>query len=131
MRPQNWPALLDTHVEAARRTPFAWGRHDCLSFVCDWHRLMTGRDVFASWRGAYDNETGARRLIVEAGLDGMAAVGGFLFGAARAAPRHARRGDIVLAGKSFGLMTGRAGAFAGETGLVFLPALQFEQAWCV
>lgn len=131
MRPQNWPSLLDEYVRAAKAKQFAWGSHDCLTFATDWHRAITGLDAFAPWRGAYDSETGARRLIVEAGAQSMADAGQILFGAPNAVLRMAKRGDIVLVRKSFGIVTGRVGAFVGEDGLVLLPAIEFEQAWTV
>lgn len=131
-RPENWPLLLDGYLKQARRTAFVWGSHDCLTYACGWHQVLTGRDVFAAWRGRYDSETAARRLIVDAEAQDMIDVGRILFGKPLAnGVRLAKRGDIALVRKSFGIVCGREAAFAGEAGQIFLRAAEFEQAWAI
>lgn len=52
---------LSDYLDAASRTPFAWGRHDCCQFVRRWVQAGTGRDPAAGWR--YDTEMGAALLV--------------------------------------------------------------------
>lgn len=131
MRPDNWPRLLDEYVEAVKRTPFAWGQLDCITYVCGWHRLMTGRDVYAPWRGKYDSEIGAARLIVATGCASRIELGDLLFGNAMPVAR-AGRGDIVCDGEAFGLHLGRAISYLGaERALTFVPAIGMRAAWRV
>lgn len=134
MRPQDWPALLDGYIEQARRTPFAWGVNDCVTFSCGWHSLMTARDVHAPLRGHYDNETAAFRIMLEHGVHGMEEAGRFLFGEPR--PLHGPggnafigRGDIVYAEGALGICAGASGAFLSKDGLTFLRHDKFELGW--
>jgi hypothetical protein len=130
VRPQNWPRLLDEHLQRAKRTAFAYGSFDCVTFVCDWHKLMTGADVYGPWRGRYDSKLGADRLIVETGARSFLELGGVLFGKDKWLPK-AGRGDIACNGKAFGLHLGRAVAYLGPHGLSFLPPISMRMAWSV
>lgn len=64
-----------------RRERFVWGRTDCLMSVCAYVAAVTGTDPAAPWRGTYDDEAGARRILAAGGgvlammRGGMAAVG--------------------------------------------------------
>lgn len=95
MRPQDWPAQLDGYVGAARRTPFAWGAHDCVAWTCGWHALMTGRDVFAPFRGRYAGKPAALRLLAANGVEDICGAGRFLFGEPDKPAAALARGDIV------------------------------------
>lgn len=130
MRPQDWPAQLDAAVGEARRTPFAWGVHDCVSFTAGWFKAMTGRDVYAPFRGQYDTETGALKLMAANGVRDMAAAGAFLFGDP-VPPARLGRGDIVLADGALGLCLGAGGVFLGPFGLLFLRRDKFLTGWKV
>lgn len=131
MRPQDWPALLDGYIEAARRTPFAWGHHDCVTFVCGWHAAMTARDVYAPFRGRYDSETAAFRILLGLDIRDMDAFGRHLFGDPLANNAHIGRGDIVIAEGALGICTGAQGAFLSEEGLAFRRHDKFEVGWSV
>lgn len=132
MRPANWQAVLAAHIEQARRIPFQWGVHDCVTFSCQWFTLMTGRDVFAPWRGRYDSRQSAGRRIVEAGCDTMAAAGRTLFGSPRDPGAVAARGDIVLAREAFGIVTGQRAMFLVEPqGLEPIGRDAFDMIWVV
>ncbi len=45
-----------------RASQFAWGRTDCLMALSDHVLRLTGRDPAEPWRGAYDDEVGARAI---------------------------------------------------------------------
>jgi hypothetical protein len=65
---------LGEFMEVAGRTPFAWGRHDCLLHPADWCRVAAGVDPAADFRGRYKTELGARRILKrEGGLLELAA----------------------------------------------------------
>lgn len=136
MRPQDWPALLDGYIEQARPKPFVWGAHDCATFSAGWYALMTGCDSYAPFRGKYASENGAARTMVSFGLDGMLAVGGFMFGPHHERPAFATRGDIVAAADEFGVIglgvcVGKSGAFLSQAGFRFRPFRNFLAVWSV
>lgn len=131
-RPAIWTAMLAGYLEEARQTPFAWGRHDCVSFAAGWFCLMTGRDTYAPWRGRYSTRFGAARHIYEAGARDMIAAGTILFGASVKEKVLINRGDIVLAQNAFGIVTGPGAVFLKEGGgLAELKRGQFVMGWAV
>lgn len=131
MRPQDWPALLDGYVAQSRKTPFAWGSHDCVTFTAGWLKLMSGRDVHAPFRGQYDTERGALEIMAANGVRSMEDAGVFLYGAPVASPAFVGRGDIVLAEGALGLCLGGVGAFLGPNGLTFLRRDKYATGWTV
>jgi len=67
VRKETWPTDLADFIESRKDTPFQWGIHDCTLFAADAALAMTGTDLAASYRGTYDSEIGAARIIVAAG----------------------------------------------------------------
>lgn len=131
----DWASRLQAFLQARRRTPFAWGIHDCALFAADGVLAMTGTDLAADHRGAYDDEDGA-----------IAAIGGdleaFAVGIAGAheleeiAPGLAQRGDVALfpgmAGATLGIIVGAHGACCrAPAGYALLPRAQASRAWRV
>ncbi|WP_304615834.1 DUF6950 family protein [Paracoccus sp. (in: a-proteobacteria)] len=55
--------MLDGYIAAGVRLPWVWGETDCTMWVADWCKLRFGHDPAAAFRGAYDDEAGAARLI--------------------------------------------------------------------
>lgn len=131
MRPDDWPTLLEGYVEQARREPFEWGERDCISWACGWHKLITGRDVYAPFRGRYDNKEDATRLMLANGVRTMEEAGRFLFGPEREVLDLTQRGDIVLAANTFGLWLGARGAFPMLDGTRFLQFKHVKAGWSV
>lgn len=79
--------------EAVDRAPvFAYGSHDCCTFVARCVDAMTGSDLLADLQTRYTDKTSALRFIAEAG-GFTEAVSSFL-----GQPEHGwpRRGDVVL-----------------------------------
>lgn len=131
-RPANWTAMLAGYLDEAAETPFAWGRHDCVTFACGWFRLMTGRDTYAEWRGRYTTRFGAWRRIVEAGCKSMPDAGRILFGKPVRNKPLINRGDIVLALDAFGIVTGPGAVFLKDGGgLVKAPRSKIDMGWAV
>ncbi len=131
MRPENWPEALDDYIDAARSLPFTWGQNDCVSFACGWNQLMTGRDVYAEFRGQYHSDNEAMRLMLKHDVHGMEDAGRFLFGEPRMGNTHIQRGDIAYAQGALGICTGAHGAFLNEEGLTFIRLADFELGWSV
>lgn len=66
-RLRDWQSRLQACIAARRRLAFAWGEHDCCLFAADCVQAMTGADPAAAYRGRYDSELGAARLLKAAG----------------------------------------------------------------
>lgn len=63
---------MDAALDRYRSAEFRWGEMDCCLFVADVLRDLHGKDFAEPWRGTYDTEFGARRLVVKhGGLDGL------------------------------------------------------------
>lgn len=58
---------LAEYLDSAARTPFVWGVFDCLLFPADWRRLVDGVDPAERFRGTYDSERGALRILTTHG----------------------------------------------------------------
>lgn len=131
MRPQDWPALLDSYIAGAREKAFAWGSNDCVTFTAGWFKICTGRDVHAQFRGQYDTEAGALRIMVEHGVRGMESAGRFLFGDPAPSIAHIGRGDLVMADDALGICLGASAVMLGPFGLMMLRRDHFTTAWKV
>lgn len=63
----DWRPRLDRVVSLANRQPWRWGEHDCLAFAARDIEALTGEDLFAPYRGQYDDEAGANRIAPDVG----------------------------------------------------------------
>lgn len=130
-RLRDWPVRIDALVNECRRTPFAWGVHDCCQFARRFIQAQTGEDPAAFWGLApYATATQAKAELAR--LGGLAALP--LHAGLREVPvRFAQRGDIVL------VRQGRRRALAGcmgaeiaapsKAGLESLPIGVAINAW--
>lgn len=73
LKPDPARAALDALIDERRSRPFARGTNDCCMFAADAVRAMTGHDLAAQWRGTYNDDRGALRLIQR--LGGMEKIG--------------------------------------------------------
>lgn len=133
LRIEGWEERLAAVVAGARRTPFAWGTHDCLSFSCQAIEALTGVDRFGEFRGRYASEGQALRLLSELGGHWEDAARWF-FGAEPVNTRFARRGDICARGDdgaihALAVCVGARAAGLGPEGVVFAPLSSFSLAW--
>ncbi len=131
MRREDWPSRLSDFIEAARRRPFSWGRHDCCLFAADWVREATGADPAADWRGRYRSASGARRILRQHFDGDVAAVATAVLGEPLASPLLAQRGDVALVDGALGVVIGAEVALLGEAGLAFHPLGTAARAWRV
>lgn len=138
VRLDGWDARLWAVVEAARDRPFAWGVHDCATWVADVRCALTGQDAAAAWRGSYSTARGAWRALRRRGHEGLEEAVCAVLGSCLASPLAAQRGDIVAAGAAgnahplaLGVCMGVQSAFLGKRGLVWLPSEENIMAWRV
>lgn len=125
--------LLTAVVEHHRDTPFAWGVHDCCLWSASAVHAQTGRDPAEAFRGTYHNRTEARALIARdfgGDIENIPAAVGLV----EIPLLQVRRGDVVSAyfkgyGVSLGVCIGTKAAFAGRTGMVFIPMERCRRAW--
>ena len=123
-RPENWAEALGVYLDSHRDMPFDWGKQDCCLFAADWVEICLGIDPAESWRGEYQTEAGALKILKkEKGVRGLA---GKQFKSCNLA--FARRGDLVayndpalsgpaIATTGLGILDGRYGLFASKDGV--------------
>lgn len=121
---------LQAYLASHMRTPFAWGRHDCVLFAADAVQAQTGVDRLGAYRGRWRTARGAARLLAD--LGGMdAAVSGVL---SSIAPALAHRGDVAGWRDADGrlqlaIVEGETLAGPGAAGLERLPRALMARAW--
>jgi len=93
----DWQSRLHVHFDAKRREPCVYGINDCVLFAADAVLAVTGRDPIADWRGQWQDEDSAWRLIGEDGLEARVVAAMAAFGAPECPPLFAQRGDVCLA----------------------------------
>jgi hypothetical protein len=142
-RTEHWATReLDAFLSKRMKEPFAWGTNDCCLFPADAIKSFTGVDLADDFRGKYDDQISAMKLVKEV-------TGGSTVGDAAAYcankhglaelqyPRMAQRGDLVTlmnAGTEIAGIVGLRGAFilaVGENGLVQFSIEQVKRAWRV
>lgn len=126
----DWPERLANFIEARRERAFSWGESDCCLFVCDGIETMTGTDPGERWRGLYQSEKGARRVLRDNG--GVAGLATMILGPPIPCAL-AGRGDVVLidtpTGEALALSVGASIAAQGQSGIEFHPAGAAKAAW--
>lgn len=120
--------------------PFAWGRHDCATWVADVRRALTGQDAAVAWRGRYATARGAWRELRRQGHGDLAMAVSAILGPCMGNLLEAQRGDIVAMWDEFaahpnaivlGVCMGGQSAFLGRCGLEWRPTEDSVMAWRV
>lgn len=94
MRFDDWEQRLHALTLERLSTPYEWGVNDCALFAADAVLAMTGKDPMAEFRGRYDSQIGALRLISDMGKDSLGdAVATMLD---EIEPARLSRGDVGL-----------------------------------
>lgn len=129
----DWRQRLLLHVEAARRKPFAYGRHDCATFAAGAVAAMTGVDPAAELRGRYSTLTGGLKAVRRAGyLDAVDMVRAQF---EEVSPAMAQVGDIAVVeteeGPALGIVQGPAIFVLRPEGLGVLSLLDAKRAFRV
>lgn len=132
MRRHNWATHLAIAVETAKSKTFQWGTFDCMLFAADVVYAMTGVDYAKEFRGTYDSEFGAYRLIAAYGSEADLLTR--VIGVSSVQSSQGMRGDVVLASlptPTVGVCMGVNCAFlaSGEKGIIFLPRSVITQVW--
>lgn len=135
-RAENWPELLADFLEARRDQPFAWGAQDCMSLAADAVLHMTGLDLLAPHRGAYQTEAEADAIVAAAGgMEALLADLAGRLGLPDRPVRRAQRGDLVLVRvgnhEIAGVVNGSSVAVPGLDRVQFVPTRCILRAWKV
>lgn len=69
-RLDDWRARLAAEMDRQRRTPFAWGEHDCaLGFATGIVEAITGVDLARGFRGKYRGPKAALGILADHGVE--------------------------------------------------------------
>lgn len=120
-RLKTWPSRFAALVAEAWVRPFEWGTHDCCLWSADAVQAITGEDPAAAWRGTYQCERGAARVLFR--LGGLSAAGALA--GAEIDPSLATTGDVGMVRwpdgiVSLGVCAGEGWLVVGDAGLVRL-----------
>lgn len=132
-RLRGWEQRLAAATTAALRRPYAWGSHDCALFAADCVLAVTGEDFAAEFRGQYDTDQSARRLLAQLGCEDVGDLAGRFL--PEIEPRDARRGDVVMMpgkmGAFLAIVDGRTAVGPVSRGLAHVPMSVAVRAWRV
>ena len=132
---------LSAYLRDVSGPPFAWGRHDCLTFTNDAWRSMYGHGWADEWIGNYmqgDNVIGRSELrkklwrlhganTLEQAIDTRwQRVGHVPPLGALVTTKKARK---WITGVAMGVCTGSKCAFLDKVGVIYLPMDDIESAW--
>jgi len=122
-------ATLSEYVQAHLRTPFEWGRHDCVIFAARWAAIQTGRELFKEVGLTEDwhDEVSAARAVKSVG--GLERALDRLF--TRTTNTFARDGDVALIDRTVYLYFGEYIIGPGLDGLAFVDRMEAQCAWAV
>lgn len=100
IRFHNWEVKLGEFLFTRRDQPFTYGYNDCCMFAFDAALAMTGVDIGEQFRGKYDSDLSASKLIIRftngGNLGDLIEKLAIQYGLPEVKPLFARRGDIVL-----------------------------------
>lgn len=83
--------IVDHTLKEWRRTPFVYGQSDCMLSLAHYFIALGGEDITKKFVGRYNDETGARNVMSDAG--GFAAI--MADAGAIHVGGHPKRGDMV------------------------------------
>ncbi|MGY5811998.1 DUF6950 family protein [Rhizobium sp. LEGMi198b] len=94
VRMKDWRARFVAEVDRLKRTPFAWGEHDCgPGLAGNLVLAITGVDCAAQWRGTYSSPAGALAAMRLAGFKNLGDMVAAMLPEIH--PSQARIGDIA------------------------------------
>lgn len=135
-RPQDWPDRLVAHVASWRGQAFAWGTHDCATYVAGWVQAMHGIDILDGIRGTYGTEAEYEAMLQEwGGLGPLADSVTAIHGLPPCPPAFVMRGDIALLEVGnmlgLGLVDAVAVTVPGVDRVRLVPRSAIIRAWAV
>ncbi len=145
MRRANADILLSEYIDECRDRPFAWGKHDCLTFVAKAVKAQMVDGVLDDLTGGYDCPTSAlyrlRKRGRELGYNASATIIDALSDRLkRLQTIYPFRGSIVakrsegaemVMGWMLGVSLRRHCAFVGPQGLIFIEREPDDIYWSV
>lgn len=133
MRFADWEVRLGEYLAANQKKPFRYGVHDCCKFSAEAVKAICGIDPMGRVKGylgakearAIQREAGGLVKAVESAMQEC--------GFSEILPMQARRGDVVMSNKSFGVVgcDGWNCAFVKLRGYTYLPLSSCSRAWRV
>lgn len=128
----DWRSRFDAYLNAAARTKFRPGRHDCALFAAGAVEAMTGQDFARGWRGYTSLKAGQSKLESEGFADHIALAASLL---PEIEPIFARVGDIAVVDgdteNAFGVVQGSKIFVLKRSGLGSVPLLMGKRAFRV
>lgn len=130
MRVKKWEKSFRDWLAANSKTPFRWGRFDCVLMAGLCSDAITGNQYAKDFIGRYKTRIGAMRIVkTEFGsFDNI-----FSSRYREINPNMAWRGDVVLAEiegeQTYGVLESNAAYFAGRDGLIFIQKPKILKAW--
>lgn len=145
MRRANADLILSEYIDECRDRPFAWGKHDCLTFANNCAKAQICDGPFDDLVGGYDCQTSAlyrlRKRAKELGYNTSATIIDALSDRLKPLqtdypPRGsivARKsdGETLVMGYMLGVVMRRHSAFVGPSGLIFIDRDTSDLYWSV
>ncbi len=141
MRLATWDQNLMEYIEQKRNEPFAWGTHDCLTFISGAVEAMVGEDLFADEIYKYkDYKTGlsAYKRYKKAGKSYQTTLNRVLTPfEGRLAPRGSVVANIEIGGAAevlgaaLGIVVSDRAVYVGDDGLIFQRVSAETKSWLV
>ena len=132
----DWRNRLEAALDDIRRSPFAWGEHDCGPSLAGRAVLaLTGEDIAAPYRGRYRTASEAVRLIRDEGFESLGDMAASVLPEVH--PSRARIGDIAAfrmdspLGHSLGVVIGERVLVLRHEGVGTMSLLQAHRAFKV
>jgi hypothetical protein len=133
MRLTGWEQRLAAYTRSHMRTPYRWGSHDCALFAAGAVEVITGEDFAHEFRGNYDDEPSAARVLSLIGCADVADLASRYLH--EISPSEARRGDVVMIegklGPFLAIVDGRTAVGPAARGLTHSPVALAQRAWGV
>jgi uncharacterized protein DUF6950 len=133
-----WNTLLAEFIQSRLLSPFVWGENDCCLFACDAVLAMTGTDLAANFRGKYNTQISAYKLVKSYAGGGLAEFADKIAtenNISEVALNFATAGDVVLVagdqGDTLGFveLNGREVLATGPQGLMRVEKTNWKKAW--
>ena len=129
MRIEGWENRLEELVQSKRNQPFSWADNNCMGFVAQAQKTITGETDFPEVLDNLKSKNNALKLVLKNG-----SLTDWVNKHLEQIPiTMARRGDIVdietCEGPAMGLCIGHKAVFLGQNGLEYIPLTFLIRAW--
>ena len=120
--------MLDNYVRNVGAKPFAWGSHDCTTFVCGWIKYSTGKNLLLQLPGWTDQRSAMR---VQSHMGGLVEGATKLLGAPK---ETGSIGDIVFLKEPhncFGILNNNKILVVTQSGLNCIDVAFVKHIWSI